>query len=121
MKRRQSIERALFWHWRKYRPAAYALSPGSVVRFKIEHPGWDTGLKIGDTFRIGYYSRIDGLDCVWLVDSTGDYCQTWDQKTLLHSFELISRSTETDPFGRNSPQLGPIDGTMLATMKQSLN
>jgi hypothetical protein len=104
MKRNPIVERALQRHWRwcKCRPTSYAIPPGSVVRFKIEHPDWDTGLKLGDTFRIGYYSRIDGLDCIWLVDSTGDYCQTWDKKTLFDSFELLSRSSETDPFGRNA-------------------
>jgi hypothetical protein len=125
MKRNLKVESALFRHWRscKCRPTSYAIPPGSIIRVKIEvsRRDADADLKLGTIFRVGYYSKMDGLDCVWLVDSTGKYCQTWDKKSLLDSFELISRSTETDPFGRNAPQLGRIDGTQLVTMKQSLN
>jgi hypothetical protein len=108
MKRNLTVERALFWHWRRYRPASYAIPPGSVVRFKISHSDPEMHLTLGDTFRIGYYSRQDGLDCVWLVNGMGQYCQTWDQYDLLKSFDLINRSAETDPFGRNAPQLGAL-------------
>ena len=28
--------------------------------------------RIGRRFRIGYYSRQDGLDCIWLVNEKGE-------------------------------------------------
>jgi hypothetical protein len=38
-------------------------------------------LKAGQVFRVGYYSKMDGLDCIWLVDQTGSYDQTMTMNT----------------------------------------
>ena len=66
------------------------------------------GLSIGDTFRIGYYSKQDGPHCVWLVDAAGNYDQTWDQKSLLDYFEILELSDETDTYGTHRQALGSI-------------
>jgi hypothetical protein len=67
----------------------------------------DEDLTIGDTFRVGYYSRQDGSSVVWLVDDAGNYLQTWDQQSLLDYFEVIKSSEETDLYGTYRPKLGP--------------
>ena len=40
--------------------------PGSVVRLVRGDHGWNSDLTVGAE-PIGYYSRQDGPDCVWLV------------------------------------------------------
>jgi hypothetical protein len=109
MNRNQSIERALCWHFWKAGPKPKAIiPPRSVVRLKVSNPDWGTDLKTSDTFRVGYYSKQDGPNCVWLVDAQGKYSQTWDQISLLDSFEIVEQSNETDIYGAHPPLLGPL-------------
>ena len=64
---------------------------------------------MGDrSFRIGYYRRTDGLDCVWLVNEAGEYEQTVDQKMIYSSFEVLNRSDATDLYGADRAALGLI-------------
>ena len=53
------------------------LSLVRVVKVTSNKPDW-TGYE-GRVFRIGYYRRNDGLDCVWLVDDDGQYLEAIDQ------------------------------------------
>ena len=110
MKRNLSIERALRWHfWKRHeKTPKFIIPPRSVIRLIRTDPDWDTDLQIGDRLRIGYYSRQDGPNCVWLVDSAGNYNQTWDQKSLLDYFEIVSLSDETDLYGLHRPVLEPL-------------
>jgi len=63
---------------------------------------------LGRTFRVGYYNRQDGLDCVWLVGNAGDYEETVDQAMIRTHFEVVRRSDETDLFGTDRPAIGPV-------------
>ena len=45
-------------------------------------------------FRVGYYSRKDGLDCIWLVNESGEYEQTTDRNFLLKYFVIERISDE---------------------------
>jgi hypothetical protein len=65
-------------------------------------PDWKQDL--GRTFRVGYYNRKDGLNCIWLVNEKGEYEQTTDRQTLLKHF-FIKLSTERDLFGEKRPPL----------------
>ena len=61
----------------------YVIPPLSLVKIaKVtnEEPAWTASE--GKTFRIGYYRKGDGLDCVWLVDEDGRYSQTVDQEMI---------------------------------------
>jgi hypothetical protein len=108
MKRNFNIERELGWQcWPRGRKPRTIIPPKSVIRLVKKEPDWDESLKVGDTFRVGYYSKQDGPHCVWLVDATGNYDQTWDQKSLLDYFEIVSLSKETDTYGAHRPALGP--------------
>ena len=85
------------------------IPPGSVVKLvtvTAATPGWRADK--GRTFRIGYYSERDGLDCVWLVNDRGEYEQTVDQATIRAHFEVLKRSRETDLFGAHRTPLGPL-------------
>lgn len=83
------------------------IPPLSVVQvIRIEKkPQWSGYL--GRIFRIGYYNPQDGLDCVWLVDDQGEYCETWDQKGIRKYFKVLELSNETDLFGVDRPVIGP--------------
>ena len=82
------------------------IPPLSIVRLvhaDRHTPQWKR--QIGRTFRIGYYSRQDGTDCVWLVNDAGVYEQTVDQRRLLAYFQIVQRSRERALFGRNRPPI----------------
>jgi hypothetical protein len=93
------------WIMKTIRANAYfgkVISPRSVV--KLLSP-W--GNDQGRVFRIGYYSRQDGLNCVWLVNESGTYEQTTDQKSIDEDFEVLELSAETDMYGVDHEALGP--------------
>ena len=75
-----------------------------LVKADRRTPCW-RGLE-GTVFRIGYYTKNDGLDLIWLVDQDGEYVQTTDRKALIEYFELISISNESDYFGLNRRRIG---------------
>jgi hypothetical protein len=94
------------WVMKNTRLRAYfgkVIPPQSVV--KLIAPWGDDQ---GRTFRIGYYSRQDGLNCVWLVNEAGRYEQTTDQKSIEKDFEVLNLAAETDLYGINREVLGPI-------------
>jgi hypothetical protein len=74
-----------------------------LVRTDRTNRGWKAD--IGRRFRIGYYSRQDGLDCIWLVNAAGEYEQTTDHESLSEYFKIVRRSKEKDWFGRNRRRL----------------
>jgi hypothetical protein len=63
---------------------------------------------IGRQFRVGYYGRKDGLDCIWLVNESGEYEQTTDRKFLLKHFDIEHLSGETNLYGKGKRRLGKI-------------
>jgi hypothetical protein len=74
------------------------IAPCSVVRAKDS----------GRHFRIGYYSKMDGLDCIWLVNEKGEYEQTIDHDFLKKYFEVESVSRERSLYGKNRPPFAAI-------------
>jgi hypothetical protein len=85
------------------------IPPRSVfrcVRSDKRTPLWKTD--VGRVFRIGYYSRQDGLDCLWLVNEKGKYEQTTDRELLLRYFEPVRISRETNLFGDDKPKFRAI-------------
>ena len=92
------------------------IPPGSVV--VLAHadamtPLWRGGA--GRAFRIGYYSRQDGLKCIWLVNQRGEYEQTTNRATLLRHFRIRYLTTEEDFYGDHRPPLAPLpDAAMHA-------
>ncbi|MGA2443183.1 MAG: hypothetical protein ABSH08_19695 [Tepidisphaeraceae bacterium] len=75
-----------------------------LSRYDEATPGWRK--QIGREFRVGYYSPQDGLECIWLVNDSGDYEQTTDRRRLLMYFDLLRLSHETDFFGEKRAPLG---------------
>lgn len=69
-------------------------------------PRWKR--ELGRQFRIGYYKRKDGLDCIWLVNEKGEYEQTTDHERLLRSFTIEKLTNERDYYGVHKRKLGPL-------------
>ncbi len=85
------------------------ISPLSVVRLVR----WDKNAPSskkdqGRIFRVGYYSRQDGLDCVWLVNDEGEYEQTVNHGYLYLYFDIVSFADHVNWFGRRRPQIASI-------------
>ena len=62
----------------------------------------------GYTIRIGYYSKQDGLDCVWLVMPSGEYKETTDHDHLYRFFVVETIAEEEDLFGEHRAPLGRL-------------
>ena len=88
------------------------IPPRSVVKLLA-----DWGEDRGRIFRIGYYGKQDGLDCVWLVNEAGEYEQATDQQSILDDFELLILSDEADLYGAERDRLGPITTEALLATK----
>ena len=85
------------------------IPPGS--RYKLvasdeATPLWQND--IGRVFRIGYYSRQDGTDCIWLVNEKGHYEQTTTRAYLLKYFEPVEISSETEIYGDARAPFEPL-------------
>ena len=80
------------------------LSVVQVARVTADEPDWK-GYE-GRVFRIGYYRKNDGLDCVWLVDDDGEYGEAVDQAMIKTHFTVLATSNETDLFGVDRPEIG---------------
>ena len=94
----------------KARDLPEVIPPRSVFRLARSDaatPDWKAD--IGRVFRIGYYSPQDGLEMIWLVDEQGRYEQTTDRSALLEYFEAITISDESDLYGADRPELGPME------------
>jgi hypothetical protein len=83
------------------------MPPCSLVR-ATSSPSSSWRKNVGRRFRIGYYSKADGLDCIWLVNEKGEYEQTIDHSFLRKFFEVESVSKERSLYGRNRPAFGAI-------------
>lgn len=80
------------------------LSLVKISKVTKQQPAWKN--RKGKIYRIGYYSKQDGLDCVWLVDDEGSYCGTVDQEMIKTHFEVLELSDETDLYGDDRPVIG---------------
>ena len=91
---------------KKY-PFPSPIPPCTVVRVKGSRAKKWKG-SIGKRFRVGYYSWMDGLDCIWLVNDDGEYQETVDHEFLYKFYEIELLSKERSFYGKNRPRLGPI-------------
>ena len=66
---------------------------------------------------MGYYSRKDGLDCIWLVNDDGEYEQTIDHSMLYRYFDVILLTTDSNWYGRGRPPLLRIRKADVAKVK----
>ena len=84
------------------------IPPLSVVRAAYKGNKRSLRKLNGRIFRVGYYSRRDGLDCIWLVNDEGNYEQTVDHEFLYRHFDIIQLADHTNWYGRRRPKISPI-------------
>ena len=77
-----------------------------LARADRRTPSWRK--ETGREFRVGYYGRQDGLDCIWLVNEAGEYEQTTDRDHFLRDFEILRLTDERDYYGVHKRRLGPL-------------
>ena len=70
--------------------------------------------------RVGYYSPQDGLECIWLVNEDGEYCETVDKKYLEKHYQAISVSEERDYYGENRPAIKRLSEKEKRKLQQGL-
>ncbi len=83
------------------------ISPRSMIAVRGDNPGPHRSL-LGMVLRIGYYSKQDGTNVIWLVDPDGKYVETTDHRLLNRHFMVITASEESTLFGVNRPQIAPL-------------
>jgi hypothetical protein len=94
--------------WRK-RILPKVIPPRSrvrLIRADKRTPGWRKD--VGRQFRVGYYSRKDDLDCIWLVNESGKYEQTIDREFLLKYFRIERLSNESNFYGTGKRRLAKL-------------
>jgi hypothetical protein len=94
------------------RPILKVIPPRSQVRLvKADRhtPTWRKN--VGRRFRVGYYSRKDGLNCIWLANENGEYEQTTDREDLLKYFEKERLSDEKNLYGVGKRRLAKLKKT----------
>jgi hypothetical protein len=78
------------------------ISPRSILRLvKLWPNARKQGHEVGELWRVGYYSKKDGLECIWLVNTEGVYDWTSDHDWLYRKFEVLSHSDEDNLYGYN--------------------
>ncbi len=83
------------------------IPPSSVLCVRRNaHSPW--AREVGRIFRVGYHGKMDGLDCIWLVDEKGEYSQTIDHESLNRFFDIQSIAKERSLYGRGRPQFPPM-------------
>jgi hypothetical protein len=83
------------------------IPPCSVISVRRK-PRGASAAEVGRIFRVGYYSKQDGLDCIWLVNENGKYDQTIDHEYLNKFFDIQSIAKERSLYGRGRPQFLPM-------------
>lgn len=86
--------------------APHIIPPKTIVKLiKADSttPSW-INLE-GKIYCVGYYSKQDGLDTIWLVDADGNYCETTDREYLLSFFSILKLGDTMDYFGENAPKI----------------
>lgn len=67
------------------------IPPGSEIRLiKLWPHARKQGHENGEVWKIGLYSKQDGLDVIWLVNGNDEYKWTIDHEFLKKHFEVIA-------------------------------
>lgn len=101
-RRRRLFTPAVLLRMQEFAYGGDVIPPRSIVRLNAR---WRDNQ--GRIFRIGYYHRKDGLDCVWLVNERGEYEQTTSQRSIREDCTVLELSDETDLFGIARQPLAP--------------
>jgi hypothetical protein len=82
--------------------------PTTLIAVREDNPGPYSRL-LNQTLRVGYYSKQDGLNVIWIVYPDGKYGESTDHACLNRFFRVISVPEETDFHGDNRTILQAIE------------
>jgi hypothetical protein len=88
------------------------ISPRSVIAVREDNPGPHRSL-LGLILRVGYYSKQDGTNVVWLVSPDGEYRQTTSQAYINRHFRIVHEDQHPDLYGDERPILQPLTDAEL--------
>ena len=63
---------------------------------------------MGKLLRVGYYSKQDGLNCIWIVHPDGNYAEATNHRHFNRFFEVATASDEVMLYGEERPVLGSL-------------
>jgi len=89
------------------------ISPRSVITVRHDNPGPARSL-LGLILRVGYYSKQDGTNVVWLVFPNGEYQQTTSQAYINRHFRILHEDEDPDLYGDARPILQPLTDEEMA-------
>ena len=89
------------------------ISPRSVITVRHDNPGPARSL-LGLILRVGYYSKQDGTNVVWLVFPNGEYQQTTSQAYINRHFRILHEDEDPDLYGDARPILQPLRDEEMA-------
>ena len=84
------------------------IPPLSVVRVAYKGNNRYFRKQNGRIFRVGYYSKMDGLDCIWLVNDEGGYEQTVNHEFLYRHFDVVQFADHANWYGRRRAKIPAI-------------
>jgi hypothetical protein len=91
------------------------LVPGTVLKLlKLWPNARKQGHEVGEIWRVGYYTKNDGLETIWLVDRHGSYCWTADREFIADKFSIEYVPRNRSLYGVGKPRIGAYCG--LATV-----
>jgi hypothetical protein len=65
-------------------PIIPPLTVVELVKANSKTPVWKQ--EIGKQFRIGFNSKQDGLETIWIVNQKGEYCETTGREFFSKAF-----------------------------------
>ena len=81
--------------------------PRSEIVVREDNPGPYSRI-LGQRLRVGYYSKQDGLNVIWIVYPNAEYAETTNHMHLRRHFRVVVDSGESDYFGEHRPVLEPL-------------
>ena|ERR1700744_5042244 len=106
MRSRIALKRYFAQNPKKY-SKSNPVPPRTVFVVRRENPGPYKHL-LEKLLRVGYYSKQDGLNCIWIVDEDGVYAEATVHQHLNRHFQVMSASDESDLYGEARPALVPF-------------
>lgn len=86
---------------------ANPVPPRTSITVRHDNPGRYRSL-LGQILRIGYYSKQDGLNTIWLVYPDGKYDESTTHAHLNRFFRILRVSEESDIHGEARPILSAL-------------
>ena len=86
----------------------FPIRPLSILQLASENRKGFSKNNLRHFCRVGFYSKLDGLDIIWLVDHCGEYRDTINHKFMYKYFSIYEESEIYDYYGITHDTIGSI-------------